>query len=502
MRLIVTVLALAGALAGLASAATITGSDRGERLRGTTGPDLIVARGGRDSVDARAGNDRIAVQYDGARDAVRCGAGRDLVTADRTDTLANDCELVTRLISRDASRSTDAQHETQVEPSALAAGSTVVAAFQSGRRHTGGAVRIGFSTSRDAGRTWTTGYLPALTTDSRPAGPATLASDPVVAFDAAHGVWLVSTLAVSASRTELYISRSTDGVNWRAPVVAAAFAGSELAFDKNWAACDNWPSSPHRGRCYLAYTDHTARQPGLAVQHSDDGGVTWSSEQVLFRAAEAVGVLPLPRPDGSLVITFLGDDVVQSVRSADGGVSFEPPVTIAQYAQRPVATLRTFPLPTADVDSSGRIYVAWQDCRFRSGCPANDIVLSTSADGITWTRPVRATRDGGTDFVPALAVERSSGKLALVYHRCTGFPCKIDVLVSTASGAGAPWSTPRRLAAQQMRPDWLPTTVSGRMLGDYIAATWSAGGAVAVFALASPPRGGKLREAIAATRVP
>jgi hypothetical protein len=502
MRLIVTALALAGGLAGLASAATITGSDRGERLRGTTRADLIVARGGRDTVDGRAGNDRIAVQYDGARDTVRCGAGRDVVTADRIDAVAADCELVSRLISRDNSGGTEGQHETQVEPSALAVGSTIVTAFQSGRRHSGGAARIGFSTSRDQGRTWRDGHLPALTTDSRPAGPATLASDPVVAFDAAHGVWLVSTLAVAPNRTELYISRSQDGVNWGPPVVAASFAGDELAFDKNWAACDNWASSPRRGRCYLVYTDHTARQPGIAVQRSDDGGLTWSPEQVVLRGPEAVGVFPLPRPDGSLVIPYLGDDVIQSVRSTDGGVTFEAPVTISGYAHRPVPGLRTFPLPTADVDSRGRVYVAWQDCRFRARCPANDVVLSTSTNGVAWSRPARVTRDGGSDVVPALGIERSSGRLALVYHRCTGSPCRVDVLVSTSRNAGASWSSPRLLTAQRMRSAWLPTTVSGRMFGDYVAVVWAGGRPVAVYSLASPPRRGKLQQAIATARIP
>jgi hypothetical protein len=502
MRLIVTALALAGALAGLASAATITGGDRGELLRGTKHADQIVARGGRDTVDARSGNDRIAVQYDGARDRVRCGKGRDAVTADGIDSVASDCELVSRLVSRDTSGGTEGQHETQVEPSALAAGSTIVATFQSGRRHGGGAARIGFSTSRDGGRTWRTGYLPALTTDSRPAGTATLASDPVVAFDAAHGVWLISTLVVGPNRTEVDISRSTDGVNWGAPVVAARFAGSELAFDKNWAACDNWPASPHRGRCYLFYTDHTAPDPGMAVQRSDDGGVTWTAEQVVFRASEAVGFVPLPRPDGSLVVPFLGDRVVQSVRSTDGGVTFEAPVTIAQYFQRPVPSIRTFPLPAADVDDRGRVYVSWQDCRFRPGCPANDVVLSTSADGATWSQPSRVTRDGGTDFLAAIGVDRSSGRLAVVYHRCTGSPCRVDALVSRAPSAGGAWSSPRLLDAQSMRPEWMPTTTQGRMLGDYVAVVWSGGRPVVVYALASPPRGGKLRQAIAAARVP
>jgi hypothetical protein len=501
MRLLLTALALGGALAGLAPAATITGKDRGERLRGTTRADLIVARGGRDTVDGRGGNDRIAVQYDGARDAVRCGAGLDVVTADRVDIVAADCELVSRLVSRDASGG-DGQHETQVEPSAVAAGRTIVAAFQSGRRHQGGANRIGFSTSRDGGRSWRGGFLPALTNDSVPPSTSTLASDPVVAFDSVHGIWLISTLAVGPDTTQVFVSRSIDGVNWGAPVAAASFTGSELAFDKNWIACDNWPTSPRRGRCYLAYTDHTARLPGLAIQRSDDGGQTWSAEQVVFRNAEVVGVVPLPRPDGSLVIPYLGDGVVQSVRSTDGGVTFEEPVTITLYAQRPVRPLRTFPLPAADVDSRGRLYVAWQDCRFRSGCPANDIVLARSANGVSWGAPTRLTRDAGSDFVPAIAVDPSSGRLAVVYHRCSGSPCSVDVLVTTSRNGGNSWSSPRQLNAQRMNTAWLPTTVSGRMVGDYIAAAWSSGRPVGVYSLASPPAGGEFRQAIAAARIP
>src|SRR6187455_2039725 len=157
MRLLLMALALAGALAGLAPAATINGGDRGERLRGTKKGDLILARGGRDTIDSLAGGDRIAVQYDGARDAVRCGDGQDVVTADRVDVVAADCELVSRLVSRDASGG-DGQHETQVEPSAAASGRTIVTTFQSGRRHRGGANRIGFSISRDGGRTWRAGF--------------------------------------------------------------------------------------------------------------------------------------------------------------------------------------------------------------------------------------------------------------------------------------------------------------------------------------------------------
>jgi hypothetical protein len=493
MRSALLALALAGLLAGGAAAAAIVGTQRADLLVGTPRADRI---------DARGGNDRVAVQYDGARDTVRCGRGRDVVTADRGDRIATDCEVVSRLVSRDTYRTADGQHQTQVEPHALAVGSTIVATFQSGRRHNGGAADIGFATSRDGGLTWQSGHLPAVTVNSRPAGTAPYASDPVVAYDARRRVWLISTLAVSPGVTELYLSRSADGVRWSAPVVAARVASASLAFDKNWAACDPWPQSPFHGRCYLAYTDHTTRTPRLAVQVSDDGGRTWSDAVMAVRASEAVGVLPLPRPDGSLVLAYLGPGEMQAVRSLDGGRTFEQPATISSYAHRRVGSLRVFPLPTADVDAHGRLYVAWQDCSFRAGCGANDIVLSTSDDGLAWSRPARVTRDGGSDVVPALTAEPATGRLALAYHRCTGSPCRLEVLLTRSANRGATWSRPQLVTAQPMRAAWLPTTTSGRMFGDYVAVPWSRGRPVVVYSLAAPARGGVFRQAIAAVRAP
>lgn len=188
--------------AGFASAATITGTDRPERLRGTRAADLLLGRGGRDVVDAGRGNDRVAVQYDFARDTVRCGLGRDVVTADRVDRVQRDCEVVSRMISRDTYANAGSTHETQVEPDGFAFGNTVVTTFQTGRRFDGGASDIGFATSRDGGRTWRNGHLPAVTVNSRPAGRHERASDPVVAYDARRGVWLISTLALSRGLTE------------------------------------------------------------------------------------------------------------------------------------------------------------------------------------------------------------------------------------------------------------------------------------------------------------
>ena len=46
------------------------------------------------------------------------------------------------------------QHATEVEPHMLANGSTIVAAFQTGRISPGGATDIGWATSSDGGTTW------------------------------------------------------------------------------------------------------------------------------------------------------------------------------------------------------------------------------------------------------------------------------------------------------------------------------------------------------------
>ena len=240
-------------------------------------PTSSPAREGSDRVVARAGNDRIAVEYDGGVDRVSCGAGRDVVAADARDRIEADCEVVSRRIHRDRHTNVDSQHESEVEPDSQTVGQTTVAVFQVGRNRAGGAASIGFSTSKDGGRTWREGILPGLTANTTPPGPSARASDPVVAWDAAHGVWLANTLAIAAGASRLTIHRSVDGLAWsRADRRGVRPSTQNLAYDKNWLTCDNGPTSPFRGRCYLAYTLVGDPRDDLALQRSDDGGRTWS----------------------------------------------------------------------------------------------------------------------------------------------------------------------------------------------------------------------------------
>jgi BNR repeat-like domain/RTX calcium-binding nonapeptide repeat (4 copies) len=478
-------------------------------IRGTGRSDVVVGTERRDLIRAGAGNDFVQVAWGGV-DTVHCGGGRDVVTADLADRVAADCEVVARRLSVDLSTDPASQHETAVEPDSFSWGRTVVAAFQLGRVATGAASNIGWATSVDAGRTWRRGVLPALTVASSPPGPELRASDPTVAYDAEHGTWLIGTLTIEQGATHVLVARSPDGYAWSSPVTVAT--GPVL--DKDWIACDNGAASPRRGRCYAAYTDDAQNQ--TTVQWSDDGGVTWSS--AVKATSTLVGTQPVIRPDGTLVVvatSFNGDQAltgtIAAVVSPDGGATFTRS-TIATLQTHPAGGLRAISLPSVAIDSDGTMYAAWDDCRFRVGCSGNDLVLSTSTDGLAWTAPARIplapTTSSQEEFLTGLAADpRQPGRLGLVYayyvpRSCAAGGCLVGTAFVSSADGGTSWSIPQRLDALPVQLDWLARTEAGRMLGDYYSTSFAGDRVVPVFTLAIPPLDGRFREAIFAASLP
>ena len=98
-------------------------------------------------------------------------------------------------ISVDPFTNPTSQHSTQVEPDTFSFGKTVVAAVQSGRFFDGGASDAGWATLKGR-RNELDARLPARDHHlGHPAGPYARVSDPVVAYDAKHRTWLISTIA-------------------------------------------------------------------------------------------------------------------------------------------------------------------------------------------------------------------------------------------------------------------------------------------------------------------
>ena len=487
-------------LAGTPRADAISGLAGKDDLFGGSGADFLLGGAGRDTVDAGPGNDLVAISYDGSRDTVRCGTGRDVVNADPPDRVAGDCELVGRRLSRDPYTTADSQHETEVEPDSFTFGRTTVATFQVGRRLDGAATNIGYAVTRNDGSTWRSGLLPGLTVASSPAGDNQRASDPVVAYDALHGAWLISTLALDGGTTRLAINRSSDGSTWSSALVAAEERVTEgIAFDKNWVACDNTPTSTFYGRCYVVFT-HSSDRDMLAVTWSDDGGVTWSLPADIG-VRPAVGVFPAIRPTGELVVVYLwetGRFGIGASRSADGGATWSAPVRIADVdTSCAIRGFRAFPLPSAEADASGRVWAAWHSCE-SPGAPMNAVFVATSVDGLTWSAPRALTR-GRNGVLPAIGIDPATGRVAIAYMRASA-SLAIDVELVESARDGASWGAPRRLSAQSMELTWMARTTSGRMLGDYISVHYSSGRPLVVWVLASEPVNSGFREAVYATR--
>lgn len=391
-------------------------------------------------------------------------------------------------------------HHTEVEPDTFSNGSTIVAAFQVGRIYDGGACATGFATSTNNGATWTSGLLPGLTKYT--GGTFDRATDPAVAYDARDNVWLISSLVLTEAGgvkgVAIYTSRSTDGgFTWGSPVLTE---NSSISPDKNWIVCDNTATSPFYGNCYTEWDDNGAGNL-LEMSTSTDGGLTWGAAKT--NNSGVIGGQPVVRPDGTVIVPTdnANETAVGAFNSTNGGASWSAVTTIATIRHHTVAgSLREGPLPSAEIDAAGTVYVVWADCRFRRSCRANDIVISHSlnATGTSWSAvsrvPIDGTNTGIDHFIPGLAVNKSTSgataQLGLTYYFYPSGSTSLSVGFTSSTNAGSSWSAPQTVTSG-MPSTWVATTSQGRMVGDYISTSYGSDNlAHGVFATAGAPTSG------------
>ena len=416
------------------------------------------------------------------------------------------------LISSDSFSVGPGQHATEVEPHMLANGNTLVAAFQTGRIAPGGSTDIGWATSTDGGKTWTHGFLPGLTIGEG-SGPYDAVSDPVVAYDAKHGVWMIASLPLSSTihTPAVAISRSTDGgMTWQSPVGVDPTAASA---DKNWIVCDSWSTSSFYGNCYLEW-DNPSRSDEIVMSTSSDGGLTWGAPIATSSGATGIGGQPLVQPSGKVVVpieTFISQTAanMSAFNSTDGGATWTAPVTVSNIQfHADAGGIRSGPLPSAAGDGVGTIWAVWEDCRFRLNCTTNDLVYSTSSDGVTWTQVARIPIDDISSavdhFIPGIGIDPATSgtgaHIALHYYyypqsNCDVSTCQLLVGYISSSSGGSAWSNPTPLTGAMLL-SWLPNSQNGLMVGDYIATAFTNGVPHGVFVVAQANSGTIFSEAM------
>jgi len=419
-------------------------------------------------------------------------------------------------LSVDNLTNTDSVHKTEVEPHMFAWGNTLVSAFHVARRPGSvgwGSGDVGWSTSTDGGKTWHYGLLPGLTLNYKN-GTYGAAADPSVAYDAKHRQWLISTLPLAGLSCcsligDVAVSRSPDGLRWGNPILI----DKTHLDDKNWTVCDNTATSPFYGNCYTEW-DAAFGSGDVLMSVSSDGGLTWGLGKASSDRAGGLGGEPLVQPNGTVIVPFEGGGI-DVFSSTDGGATWGRSQQIASINSHFVAGgLRNPNLPSAAIDGAGNVYVVWSDCRFRTSCKENDIVMSTSADGKTWTPVARIPIDPTTStidhFIPGIgadpATSGANAHLTIVYYfypntSCSSSTCQLEVGFTTSVDGGVTWTSGHKIAGP-MSLSWLPNSDNGPMVADYIGVSYSNGKPFGVFAVAQAPTGSTLNESMFTTKNP
>ncbi|HEX9410180.1 MAG TPA: sialidase family protein [Actinomycetota bacterium] len=401
-----------------------------------------------------------------------------------------------QVVSLDPYTNTSSFHRTEVEPDTFSFGNTIVGVHQTGRFNDGGSSNVGYVTSTNGGSTWTNGFLPGTTVFANPPGPYDRDTDPAVAYDPRHDVWMVNTLGMTGTIGKaILVNRSTDGgLTFQNPVTVATSQGT--FFDKNWITCDTWAASPFYGNCYVEWDDNGLGNL-LKLYRSTDGGLTWTPSSA--PGSSVIGGVPVVQPNGTVVVPIDNgfEGSVESFVSTNGGVSYTGPFIVSTISAHFVqGNLRVHELPSAEVDASGKVYVVWNDCRFRSGCSSNDIVMSTSTNGTSWTPvtriPIDPTNSTVDHFIPGIAVDRgtqgNTAHLGLTYYyypvaNCSSSTCRLTLGYVQSPDGGATWTTAVQVSGP-FKNTWLPLTNQGYMVGDYMSTSFVNGKAYPILIVA------------------
>jgi hypothetical protein len=423
------------------------------------------------------------------------------------------------------------QPDTQIEPSIAvnpANPKNAVATFQEDRVDNGGDAGNGFATTFDGGKTWMHGYLPGLTTLT--GGAFDRASDAVVTFGAdpaqrGHYLVYINSLVFNdgsgkdgdSNQSGMAVNVSKDGGRTWSKAVILEQDGLAGLNDKNWLVADNGRGAGHTtGRVYVVWDRISPMVYTYCDAHCDklENWANASTNNGTFYTYDpepGIGSIPLVLPNGDLGVVFQGDfggspsvpsqptdqpemspgssQLQYAVAHGAGSTPFPSPLAfqpipngVAANEGTAVKEQRAGTLPAAAVDpKTGRIYVAWEDGRFRTD-GLNDIVFTSSADGVTWTKVKRVNpgalgnhidhwnamidvgRDGSVNVGYRQRNETPSDPTA---RSASGSSKYIDTFFQRSTDQGKTWTKPLKVNKVRTDVGYAAFSRNGAFLGDY-----------------------------------
>lgn len=369
--------------------------------------------------------------------------------------------------------------------------------------------QIGYFTSFDGGCTWRDGgVFPGFL------ARYTLTSDISFAFGSHNDVYAAVLYEARGGRSGIAVSTSTDGgATFGDPVSVFESRETQIFNDKPWIAIDN-TNGAHRGTLYVTWSYDYGNDCGqgnpcveeLALSRSLDGGKTFSPPHFIEGSAPfcatslpdrqpgatrcdgVIGAIPIVLPDGTLAVAFLNSyDAIEAtkprtatrqlvVTSADGGLSWSPPVSVALVHDIlgifPPEKYRNLSLPALACDpKTGQLYITWSD---KANGDA-DILFSVSRDkGQMWSQPLRVNDDalhnGELQFQPQIAVA-PDGVISIAFFDTRLDPAHrlIDVYLAQSVDGGQSFLANARVTSQSWNPA-VDAPVDGgglQFIGDY-----------------------------------
>jgi hypothetical protein len=314
--------------------------------------------------------------------------------------------------------------------------------FAIGASNDGRTSGTGFYRTTDGGKTWAAGDIP---------GIGASCCDPGIAYAFDGTAYFIN---LDTSPSVFHVLKSIDnGANW------TRMTDISPGDDRSNIVVDNGPTSPHRGRIYVTYTDFaaTGQAPDeIRLFYSDDGAVTWNGPVNVSHvmgpgAAYPQSSQPRVASDGTVYVGFQyytngtyasAQDMI--ARSTDGGLTFQPSTVISAgpnlqgglnlgdqrgyFAINPGCTTfrhRSFPIIGIDPANSQNVYATWAggnlETPYTCGPFAgvhSDILFSRSTDGgTTWSPPLKVNNDppGKDQYYPWMDVS-ANGTIWIGWH--------------------------------------------------------------------------------------